>query len=63
MFLGVVVSVGLLGYIFYKYRFRSYMDSEIVAIMSQYMPLDSQQARDVNVHNSDTEPLQHGSSV
>jgi len=34
--------VGLGGYILYKYRLRSYMDSEIRAIMAQYMPLDSQ---------------------
>ncbi|KAF8412648.1 hypothetical protein HHK36_000616 [Tetracentron sinense] len=38
-----VVGSGIAGYIFYKYRFRSYMDSEIMAIMSQYMPLDNQQ--------------------
>lgn len=30
------------GYVIYKYRIRSYMDSEIRAIMAQYMPLDSQ---------------------
>ncbi|KAF8412646.1 hypothetical protein HHK36_000614 [Tetracentron sinense] len=30
-----VVGSGIAGYIFYKYRFRSYMDSEIMAIMSQ----------------------------
>ena len=30
------------GYLFYKYRIRQYMDSEIRAIMAQYMPLDSQ---------------------
>lgn len=34
------VAVG--GYLVYKYRLRSYMDSEIRAIMAQYMPLDSQ---------------------
>eukprot|EP00262_Sarcandra_glabra_P000226 TRINITY_DN10301_c0_g1_i1.p1 TRINITY_DN10301_c0_g1~~TRINITY_DN10301_c0_g1_i1.p1 ORF type:complete len:622 (+),score=76.84 TRINITY_DN10301_c0_g1_i1:239-2104(+) len=38
-----VVGVCIAGYIFYKYRLRSYMDSEIMAIMSQYMPLDNQQ--------------------
>ncbi|KAL1537531.1 Vacuolar-sorting receptor 6 [Salvia divinorum] len=59
--LAVVMSVGLAGYIFYKYRLRSYMDSEIMAIMSQYMPLDSQQNQQV-VHH-DTEPLAHSSSV
>jgi hypothetical protein len=30
------------GYLVYKYRLRQYMDSEIRAIMAQYMPLDSQ---------------------
>eukprot|EP00262_Sarcandra_glabra_P000066 TRINITY_DN10090_c0_g1_i1.p1 TRINITY_DN10090_c0_g1~~TRINITY_DN10090_c0_g1_i1.p1 ORF type:complete len:626 (+),score=90.29 TRINITY_DN10090_c0_g1_i1:130-2007(+) len=35
-----VVAVG--AYVVYKYRLRSYMDSEIRAIMAQYMPLDSQ---------------------
>ncbi|XP_057851470.2 vacuolar-sorting receptor 3 isoform X2 [Cryptomeria japonica] len=33
-------SVG--AYAVYKYRLRSYMDSEIRAIMAQYMPLDGQ---------------------
>ncbi|XP_047956553.1 vacuolar-sorting receptor 6-like [Salvia hispanica] len=59
--LAIVMSVGLAGYIFYKYRLRSYMDSEIMAIMSQYMPLDSQQNQQV-VHH-DNEPLAHSSSV
>ncbi|XP_042028630.1 vacuolar-sorting receptor 6-like isoform X2 [Salvia splendens] len=59
--LAVVMSVGIAGYIFYKYRLRSYMDSEIMAIMSQYMPLDSQQNQQV-VHH-DNEPLAHSSSV
>jgi len=36
----IVVAVG--SYIVYKYRLRSYMDSEIRAIMAQYMPLDNQ---------------------
>lgn len=61
--IGIVGGASLAGYIFYKYRLRSYMDSEIMAIMSQYMPLDSQHAGNVNVHNSEAEPLQHGSSV
>ncbi|KZV50555.1 vacuolar-sorting receptor 3 [Dorcoceras hygrometricum] len=46
----VVVWVVLLGlaiacggaYLVYRHRLRSYMDSEIRAIMAQYMPLDSQ---------------------
>ncbi|MCH99916.1 vacuolar-sorting receptor 1-like, partial [Trifolium medium] len=42
-----VIVIGLVlaasgGYLVYKYRIRSYMDSEIRAIMAQYMPLDSQ---------------------
>ncbi|KAJ1397293.1 PA domain [Sesbania bispinosa] len=42
-----VILVGLVvaaagAYLVYKYRIRSYMDSEIRAIMAQYMPLDSQ---------------------
>ncbi|KAK1291708.1 Vacuolar-sorting receptor 1 [Acorus calamus] len=42
-----VILIGLLmaavgAYIIYKYRLRSYMDSEVRAIMAQYMPLDSQ---------------------
>ncbi|XP_047319892.1 vacuolar-sorting receptor 1-like [Impatiens glandulifera] len=37
-----LAAVGVGGYAIYKYRIRRYMDSEIRAIMSQYMPLDSQ---------------------
>ncbi|XP_038684742.1 vacuolar-sorting receptor 3-like [Tripterygium wilfordii] len=42
-----VILIGLAlagagGYLVYKYRLRSYMDSEIRAIMAQYMPLDNQ---------------------
>ncbi|KAL0364441.1 UNVERIFIED_CONTAM: Vacuolar-sorting receptor 2 [Sesamum angustifolium] len=33
---------GVAGYAIYKYRIRRYMDSEIRAIMAQYMPLDNQ---------------------
>ncbi|XP_042477336.1 vacuolar-sorting receptor 6 [Macadamia integrifolia] len=40
--LAAVVGAAMAGYIFYKYRLRSYMDSEIMAIMSQYMPIDNQ---------------------
>ncbi|XP_052158315.1 vacuolar-sorting receptor 6-like [Oryza glaberrima] len=51
-----VAGVGIAGYVFYKYRLRSYMDSEIMAIMSQYMPLDSQ--------NNENQPLrQHDSEA
>lgn len=40
--LAAVAGICVGGYGFYKYRLRSYMDSEIRAIMAQYMPLDSQ---------------------
>ncbi|KAL2465866.1 Vacuolar-sorting receptor 3 [Abeliophyllum distichum] len=51
-----VILIGLAiagggGYLVYKYRLRSYMDSEIRAIMAQYMPLDSQ--NEVPNHVSD----------
>ncbi|KAK6126002.1 hypothetical protein DH2020_040310 [Rehmannia glutinosa] len=39
--LGLSVA-GVAGYAVYKYRIRRYMDSEIRAIMAQYMPLDNQ---------------------
>lgn len=39
--IGLAVA-GSAGYFIYKQRIRSYMDSEIRAIMAQYMPLDSQ---------------------
>ncbi|KAL1545385.1 Vacuolar-sorting receptor 2 [Salvia divinorum] len=39
--LGLTVA-GFTGYALYKYRIRRYMDSEIRAIMAQYMPLDNQ---------------------
>ncbi|XP_057804362.1 vacuolar-sorting receptor 1-like isoform X2 [Salvia miltiorrhiza] len=38
--LGLTVA-GFAGYALYKYRIRRYMDSEIRAIMAQYMPLDN----------------------
>lgn len=41
----ILVALSMAGigaYIVYKYRLRSYMDSEIRQIMAQYMPLDSQ---------------------
>lgn len=63
VFLAVLAGTGSAGYIFYKYRLRSYMDSEIMAIMSQYMPLDGQNARNIEVHNTEIEPLRQGSSV
>lgn len=42
----ILIGLGMAGgggYLVYKYRLRSYMDSEIRAIMAQYMPLDSQE--------------------
>ncbi|KAL5788089.1 hypothetical protein ACOSP7_005038 [Xanthoceras sorbifolium] len=39
--IGLALAAGG-AYLVYKYRLRSYMDSEIRAIMAQYMPLDSQ---------------------
>ncbi|KAL6546191.1 Vacuolar-sorting receptor 6 [Orobanche minor] len=59
--LAVALAAGLAGYIFYKYRLRSYMDSEIVAIMAQYMPLDNQQNQVVS-HHDEAGPLTHTSS-
>ncbi|CAH1436705.1 unnamed protein product [Lactuca virosa] len=59
--LGVVASAGLAGYIFYRYRLRAYMDSEIMAIMSQYMPLDNQHPNQVVIHEND--PLHQTSTV
>ncbi|XP_008792241.1 vacuolar-sorting receptor 1-like [Phoenix dactylifera] len=41
IFFGLAVA-GMGAYAVYKYRIRSYMDSEIRAIMAQYMPLDNQ---------------------
>ncbi|KAK9124750.1 hypothetical protein Sjap_014352 [Stephania japonica] len=38
----VIAAAGVGGYAVYKYRIRRYMDSEIRAIMAQYMPLDNQ---------------------
>ncbi|KAL3654541.1 Vacuolar-sorting receptor 6 [Castilleja foliolosa] len=58
--LAVGLGAGLAGYIFYKYRLRSYMDSEIMAIMSQYMPLDNQQNR--VAHHEETLLTQQSSS-
>ncbi|KAG5132868.1 hypothetical protein JHK82_024056 [Glycine max] len=57
--IAVVVGAGLAGYMFYKYRLRSYMDSEIMAIMSQYMPLDQQN----NVVHAETQPLRQQGTV
>ncbi|GMI73327.1 VACUOLAR SORTING RECEPTOR 6, binding protein of 80 kDa 3;3, VACUOLAR SORTING RECEPTOR 3;3 [Hibiscus trionum] len=58
--LGAVTGAGVAGYIFYKYRLRSYMDSEIMAIMSQYMPLDNQHSNEVP---SEAQPLRQSSTA
>ncbi|XP_065854707.1 vacuolar-sorting receptor 1-like [Euphorbia lathyris] len=42
-------AAGVAGYATYKYRIRRYMDSEIRAIMAQYMPLDNQ--AEIPVHH------------
>lgn len=42
LILAALAGFCVAGYAIYKYRIRSYMDSEIRAIMAQYMPLDSQ---------------------
>eukprot|EP00249_Psilotum_nudum_P020534 c27746_g1_i1 orf=437-2317(+) len=42
LILAGLAGISMGGYFVYKYRIRSYMDSEIRAIMAQYMPLDSQ---------------------
>uniref|UniRef100_A0A5B7BE82 EGF-like calcium-binding domain-containing protein n=1 Tax=Davidia involucrata TaxID=16924 RepID=A0A5B7BE82_DAVIN len=59
--LAAVMGAGIAGYIFYKYRLRSYMDSEIMAIMSQYMPLDNHHNNQVVHHEA--ESLRQGLSV
>ncbi|KAK7308798.1 hypothetical protein RJT34_05042 [Clitoria ternatea] len=41
----ILIGIAMIAggaYLVYKYRIRQYMDSEIRAIMAQYMPLDSQ---------------------
>ncbi|XP_059285189.1 vacuolar-sorting receptor 6-like [Lycium ferocissimum] len=60
-FLAIAVGAGVAGYIFYKYRLRSYMDSEIMAIMSQYMPLDNNHQNDQVVHHEAEVPLRQSS--
>nr|ACG44286.1 vacuolar sorting receptor 3 precursor [Zea mays] len=50
----IVVAVVAAGsYVVYKYRLRSYMDSEIRAIMAQYMPLDNQGEVPNHTHDED----------
>ncbi|XP_041023146.1 vacuolar-sorting receptor 6-like [Juglans microcarpa x Juglans regia] len=57
--LAALAAACIAGYIFYKYRLRSYMDTEIMAIMSQYMPLDNQHNNQVQTDQA--EPLRQGS--
>ncbi|CAL0316341.1 unnamed protein product [Lupinus luteus] len=42
LLVGLVMAAGG-AYLVYNYRIRSYMDSEIRAIMAQYIPLDNQE--------------------
>ncbi|KAE8728988.1 Vacuolar-sorting receptor 6 [Hibiscus syriacus] len=58
--LAAVTAAGIAGYIFYKYRLRSYMNSEIMAIMSQYMPLDNQHNNKVP---SEAQPLRQSATA
>ncbi|KAK7294876.1 hypothetical protein RJT34_17774 [Clitoria ternatea] len=51
MILLVLVVAGCGGYAFYKQRIQRYMDSEIRAIMAQYMPLDHQPEVPNQVHH------------
>ncbi|XP_066395522.1 vacuolar-sorting receptor 1-like [Miscanthus floridulus] len=55
IFFGLALA-GAGAYAVYKYRLRSYMDSEIRAIMAQYMPLESQEMP--NQHRS-VVPVDH----
>lgn len=48
-----LVGIVVAGYVFYKYRLRSYMDTEVAAVISQYMTLDNQ--------TDDHQPLQQNS--
>ncbi|KAL3651693.1 Vacuolar-sorting receptor 3 [Castilleja foliolosa] len=50
--IGLGVAAGG-AYLVYKHRLRSYMDSEIRAIMAQYMPLDSQNEVPSHVNGED----------
>ncbi|KAL6902035.1 hypothetical protein ACP4OV_004911 [Aristida adscensionis] len=55
IFFGILFA-GVGAYAVYKYRLRSYMDSEIRAIMAQYMPLDNQEG--ANQH-----PVAHADDI
>ncbi|ESQ52104.1 hypothetical protein EUTSA_v10016381mg [Eutrema salsugineum] len=49
--LTAVAGISFVAYIFYKYHLKSYMDSEIVSIMSQYIPLDSKNIHEESEQN------------
>ncbi|KAJ7961071.1 vacuolar sorting receptor-like 1 [Quillaja saponaria] len=49
----ILAAAGVGGYAVYKYRIRRYMDSEIRAIMAQYMPLDNQGEVPNQAHHGD----------
>ncbi|CAN8316289.1 unnamed protein product [Cochlearia groenlandica] len=55
LFIGVVIfavaGISLATYVFYNYHLQSYMDTEILSVMSQYIPLDSQNIN-VSVHTT-----------
>ncbi|KAH7307495.1 hypothetical protein KP509_22G062400 [Ceratopteris richardii] len=38
----IIAVMSLAGYVIYRHRLRAYMDTEIRAIMAQYMPLDEE---------------------
>ncbi|OMO77677.1 hypothetical protein COLO4_25044 [Corchorus olitorius] len=59
--LAALAAAGLYGYIFYRYKLQSYMDSEVMAIMSDYMPLDNHQ-NNIEVR-SEAQPLRQSSTV
>lgn len=50
-----LAGAGVAGYVFYKYRLRRYMDSEIMAIMAQYMPLDTQHNENQPLRTQETQ--------
>ncbi|KAI6704832.1 hypothetical protein NL676_007794 [Syzygium grande] len=58
--LAAVAGVAIAGYIFYKYRLQSYMDSEIMATISRYMPLDNHHPPEVQ---TDVQPLRGATRV
>ncbi|VVB02137.1 unnamed protein product [Arabis nemorensis] len=49
-----IAGISLASYMFYKYHIQSYMDSEIVSIMSQYIPLESQNINEDSKANNNS---------